>query len=168
MTILDQHALAERIIYEKLVNNQYKWKTQWLLIWESINLTQNEVDIVDKHIDIFREMWFELELLSNWILMINAIPDFIKKERISNIIEWIIGDIWELWNKKSLTLEEIRNKIFAYTACRSAIKFGHKLSLFEMNKLLNDSVLEYSSTCPHWRPVVYNIDLLELQNKYER
>jgi len=168
MTILDQHALAERVIYEKLVNNQYKGKTQWLLIWESINLSQNELDIVDKYINIFEEMWFELELLSSGILMINAIPDFIKKERISNIIEGVIIDIWELWNKKSLTLEEVRNKIFAYTSCRSAIKFGHKLSLFEMNKLLNDSVLDYSATCPHGRPVVYDINLMDLQNKYER
>jgi len=168
MTILDQHALAERVIYEKLINNQYKGKTQWLLIWESVNLSQNEVDIVDKHMSIFEEMWFEIEILSNGILLINAIPDFIKKENISNIIEWVIVDIWELWNKKSLTLEEVRNKIFAYTSCRSAIKFGHSLSLFEMNKLLNDSILDYSATCPHGRPVVYNIDLMELQNKYER
>lgn len=168
LTILDQHALAERIIYEKLVRNQSEVKTQWLLIWESINLSQKEVDIVDKYMSIFEEMWFEIEILSNWILIINTIPDFIKKERISNIIEWVIVDIWELWNKKSLTLEEVRNKIFAYTSCRSAIKFGHKLSLFEMNKLLNDSILDYSSTCPHWRPVVYNIDLMELQSKYER
>jgi len=168
MTILDQHALAERVIYEKLVNTQYKGKTQWLLIWESINLNQNELDIVDKYKNIFEEMWFEIEIMSSWILMINAIPDFIKKEKISNIIEWVIVDIWELWNKKSLTLEEVRNKIFAYTSCRSAIKFGHKLSLFEMNKLLNDSVLDYSSTCPHGRPVVYDINLMDLQNKYER
>jgi DNA mismatch repair ATPase MutL len=28
MQILDQHALAERIIYEKLVKSQYKSKTQ--------------------------------------------------------------------------------------------------------------------------------------------
>jgi len=168
MTILDQHALAERVIYEKLVNNKYKGKTQWLLIWESVNLAQNEIDIVDKYIDIFEEMWFEIEIMSSWILMINAIPDFIKKEKISNIIEWVIVDIWQLWNKKSLTLDEVRNKIFAYTSCRSAIKFWHKLSLFEMNKLLNDSVLDYSATCPHWRPVVYDIDLMELQGKYER
>ena len=168
MTILDQHALAERVIYEKLVNTQYEAKTQWLLIWESINLSQKEVDIVDKYKSIFEEMWFEIEILSNGILMINAIPDFIKKERISNIIEGIIVDIWELWNKKILTLEEVRNKIFAYTSCRSAIKFGHKLSLFEMNKLLNDSILDYSATCPHGRPVVYDINLMDLQNKYER
>jgi DNA mismatch repair ATPase MutL len=100
--------------------------------------------------------------------MVNAVPDFIKKERIGQIVEWVIKDIGWLWNKKSLTLEEVRNKIFAYTSCRSAIKFGHKLSLFEMNKLLNDSVIDYSATCPHWRPVVFNISLKQLQDKYER
>jgi DNA mismatch repair ATPase MutL len=51
--------------------------------------------------------------------------------------------------KKSKTLEEVKNRIIAYTACRSAIKFGNKLSLFEINKLLNDSIETYSSTCPH-------------------
>ena len=168
LKILDQHALAERIIYEKLVNNQYSEATQWLLIGESVTLSANEVDIIDKHSAIFEEMWFEWEKLSNWIIMINAIPDFIKKDTISSIFMWVIQDIWELWNKKSLTLEEVRNKIFAYASCRSAIKFGHKLSLFEMNKLLCDSVLDYSATCPHGRPVVFDIWLQELQDKYER
>ncbi|MDQ7008675.1 MAG: DNA mismatch repair endonuclease MutL [Candidatus Gracilibacteria bacterium] len=175
LTILDQHALAERVIYEKLIKNSQQGgfsplsqTTQGLLIGESIKLSQNEVDIVDKYITIFEEMGFEIEIMSSGILMINAIPDFIKKEKISNIIEGVIVDIGELGNKKSLTLEEVRNKIFAYTSCRSAIKFGHKLSLFEMNKLLNDSVLDYSATCPHGRPVVYDIDLMELQGKYER
>ena len=168
LKILDQHALAERIIYEKLVNAQYSEVTQWLLIWESITLSANEIDIVDKYWNVFEEMWFEWEKLSNWIIMINAIPDFIKKENIWSIFTWVIQDIWELWHKKSLTLEEVRNNIFAYASCRSAIKFGHKLSLFEMNKLLNDSVLDYSATCPHWRPVVFEIWLQELQDKYER
>jgi len=168
LKILDQHALAERIIYEKLISEQYKWITQGLLIWESVNLSHSEQSIVEKHKNIFEEMWFEIELLSNGIIMINAIPDFIKKEKVWAIIEWVISDIGQLGNKKSLTLEEVRNKIFAYTSCRSAIKFGHKLSLFEMNKLLHDSVIDYSATCPHGRPVVFDIDLQELQEKYER
>ena len=64
--------------------------------------------------------------------------------------------------------QEVKNKIFAYTACRSAIKFWNKLSLFEINKLLNDAVLDYSATCPHWRPVIFEIDLEDLKGKYER
>lgn len=168
LKILDQHALAERVIFERLVKQESVEVSQGLLMGESIQLTPTQWDIVDKYRSIFEEMWFEFESLSNGIYMINAIPDFIKKERISNIFMGVIDDIGQLWQKKSLTLDEVKNKIFAYTSCRAAIKFGHKLSLFEMNKLLHDSVLDYSSTCPHWRPVVYEIWLQELQDKYER
>jgi DNA mismatch repair protein MutL len=168
MQILDQHALAERIIYEKLINTKKDFSTQWLLIWESIKLTTKELEIVEKYKEIFEEMWFEFEILDAWIVIISAIPDFIKKENIKNIFTWVIDDIWDQAFPASKTLEEVKNKIFAYTACRSAIKFWNKLSLFEINKLLNDAVLTYSSTCPHGRPVIYEISLDELKGKYER
>jgi DNA mismatch repair protein MutL len=168
MQILDQHALAERIIYERLIKSQYKSKTQGLLIWESINLSGWDFEILQNNIQTFTEMWFDLEILSAGNIIINWIPDFIKKENISPIVEWILSDIWSHNFSKSQTLEEVRNKIFAYTACRSAIKFWNKLNLFEMNKLLNDAVSDYSATCPHGRPVIYEIWLQELQDKYER
>lgn len=166
--ILDQHALAERIIYEKLIKENKSFFVQWLLIWESVNLTTKELDILEQNKQTFLDMWFEFEILWWWIVMINAIADFIKKEDLANIFTWIISDIWEQNFSKSNTLQEIKNKIFAYTSCRSAIKFGHKLNLFEMNKLLNDAVLDYSATCPHGRPVVYDIWLDDLKGKYER
>ncbi len=166
--ILDQHALAERIIYEKLKKIESNNISQKLLFSKSFNLTPKEINIINSNINIFNKMWFDIEILSNGIIIINSIPNFIIKEDIENIFLSILEDIWEenIW--KSKTLEEIQNKIFAYTACRSAIKFGNKLSLFEMNKLLNDSVLYYSNTCPHWRPVVFDIWLDKLKNKYER
>ena len=166
--ILDQHALAERIIYEKLINRKNEIHTQWLLIWESIQLTPKELNILEENSSTFKDMWFNYELMSSWIIIINSIPDFIIKENIKTIFEWIINDVWEYGINKSKTLDEVKNKIFAYTACRSAIKFWHKLNLFEMNKLLNDSVLDYSLTCPHWRPVLFEIWLEELKWKYER
>ena len=113
-------------------------------------------------------MWFDFEIMGWNIVIINWIPDFIKKENLNNIFTWILQDIWEYNFTKSKTLSEVQNKIYAYTACRSAIKFGNKLNLFEMNKLLNDSIEDYSATCPHWRPVVFDINLEELKNKYER
>lgn len=165
---LDQHALAERIIYEKLVNNDTGHNVQWLLIWESMALTPKELDILEVNIDSFIDMWFDIQIMPWNIVIINAVPDFIKKENISKVFMWILDDIWSHNFSKSKTLDEVKNKIWAYTACRSAIKFGHKLNLFEMNKLLNDSVMDYSSTCPHGRPVVFDINLQELKDKYER
>ena len=166
--LLDQHALAERVIYEKLSKIDKNINSQWLLIPENLKLTPEEINIIETQKNIFLDMWFEFEILWNNILSITWIPDFVKKEELKNIILWIIEDIFA-WNiLKSKTLEEIKNKIFAYTACRSAIKFWNKLNLFEMNKLLNDWVESYSSTCPHGRPVIYEISLNELKDKYER
>jgi len=173
--ILDQHALAERIIYEKLLKNSrqggfspFWFSVQWLLIWESIKLWSIELNILQENTEVFNEMWFDFEVLDAWIIIINWVPDFIKKEDLSKIFTWIIDDIWEQSFSKSNSLQEVRNKIFAYASCRAAIKFGHKLNLFEMNKLLNDAVMDYSATCPHGRPVVYEINLEELKWKYER
>ena len=168
--IYDQHALAERINYEKLVKNSLENtpSCQWLLIWENIILNPSEMDILEENLDIFKEMWFDLEILAWNSVLVNGIPDFIKKENIKDIFLWILDDIWEYKFNKSKTLQEVKNKVFAYAACRWAIKFWNKLSLFEINKLLNDAVLDYSATCPHWRPVIFEINLEELKGKYER
>lgn len=167
IVILDQHALAERINYEKLIKIDNKWNSQKLLIPESIKINTIELDLLLDNLDTFSKMWFEIEILWNWIISVYSIPEFIKKE---NIKELFLSILWDLtnWNLKSKTLDEVKNKIFAYTACRSAIKFWNKLNLFEMNKLLNESIDNYSSTCPHWRPVIYEIWLNELKDKYER
>lgn len=65
--------------------------------------------------------------------------------------ETFVSIIDDLQNEigKSKTLDEIQNKLWAYTACRSAIKFGDTLTVFEMHALLKDAVSDYSSTCPH-------------------
>lgn len=91
--------------------------------------------------------------------MIYGVPDFIGKQNVEKIFKNILGDISESGSK---SLDEVRHKIWAYTACRAAIKFGDPLTLFEMNALLHDASLDYSATCPHGRPVVYDISLDEL------
>ena len=167
LVMLDQHALAERIIFEKLSKQDFKLESQKLLIQESLTLTPKEIWILEEYRDIFYEMWFEFEIMSASMILINALPNFVKWDS-KKVFLWIVNDIGEYNTGKSKNLDEIKNKIWAYTACRSAIKFGNKLNLFEMNKLLNESVLSYSSTCPHWRPSVFEVTLEELKKKYDR
>ncbi len=168
MKMFDQHAIAERIIYEKLLKKETLQASQWLLLSEQIQLTPNEKNLLEEHQNIFEEMGFDFELVPGNTVLINAIPEFIKKEKIKDIFLGILEDIGENNTIKSTTIEEVKNKIFASASCRAAIKFGHKLSMFEMNKLLNEAALYYSSTCPHGRPVVYELGLEELKGKYER
>lgn len=165
--ILDQHALAERIIYEKISKNSYIPQVQPLLIPENVPLSDDMLDVVQSYQEVLTSIGFDIEILPWNIIMISGIPDFVKKSDIGKVFVNILEDV-SINGSHSRNLEEIRNKIFAYTACRSAIKFWDKLSLFEMNKLLTDAYLEYSSTCPHGRPVIWEVWLDELKKKYER
>jgi len=166
--IIDQHALAERILYEKLVQQKNKEASQTILFWQSIRLRPEEQSILEQYKDIFEEMGFSFEFLSSWIVMLNAVPDFLKSEDKEAIFLWVIDDIGEFNRQKSLNLEEIKNKIKAFTACRSSVKFGNKLSLFEMHKLLVEASSFYASTCPHGRPAIFEMTQDELKDKFER
>ena len=163
--ILDQHAVAERVIFEKISKSWYTPKVQQLLWGIGLHLSVSEWEILENYSEVFREMWFEIDILTQGNIMIHTIPDFMWKTNIEKIFMHILSDVSQVWSK---SLDEVRNKIWAYTACRSAVKFGDPLSVFEMHALLRDASLDYSATCPHGRPVVYDIDLEELQKKYER
>lgn len=165
LKILDQHALAERVIYEKISAQGYTPKTQGLLVGESFQLSNTEEESIEEYREHLENMWFEFELLPHATLSVYGIPDYIKKNNLQKVIKDILGDI-SVEGSKSLS--DVRERLWAYTACRSAIKFWDPLSLFEMHALLHDASIEYSSTCPHGRPVVYDITLDELLGKYER
>ncbi len=165
--ILDQHALAERILYEKLSSKRHNFQTQKLLLPLSISLTAKEFSVLHEYKDTLSSLWFEWENLPSWVL-IQTIPDFTKKEDISTLFLGILSDIDQFNTWKSRTLDEVQNKMYAYASCRSAVKFWHKLSLMEMEQLLKDAELSYSSTCPHGRPVIFEIGLDELKGKFER
>jgi len=165
LQMLDQHALAERVIYERLASSAYIPKIQQLLWGIGMHLTSTELEVFETHRESFADMGFEIDTLSAGNIMISALPDFVDKQNIEKIIREILSDISSEWSKG---LDEVRHRIWAYAACRSAIKFWDPLSIFEMHALLRDASLDYSATCPHGRPVVYDIDLEELQKKYER
>ena len=54
--ILDQHALAERIIYERLISNDYTPQVQNLLIGQSFSLTPNELSILEENKEVFSDI----------------------------------------------------------------------------------------------------------------
>jgi DNA mismatch repair protein MutL len=85
LIILDQHALAERIIYEKLIKKDLDTQSQQLLIQENLNLTGKEISILTQYRQIFLDMGFDFEILSTSSVLLSAIPNFIKKEDIKNI-----------------------------------------------------------------------------------
>ena len=165
LKILDQHALAERVLYEKLSKSSHVPKSQSILWWIGMYISPRELESLENYRDNIEKLWFEVDIMQWWNIVLQSIPDFISRQNIEESFKKILWDISDMW---SLSLDEVQHKIWAYAACRWSVKFGDPLSLFEMNALLRDASLDYSATCPHGRPVVYDISLEDLLWKYER
>jgi len=165
LKILDQHALAERVLYEKLSKSSHVPKSQSILWWIGMHISPRELESLENYRDNIEKLWFEVDIMQWWNIVLQSIPDFISRQNIEESFKKILWDISDMW---SLSLDEVQHKIWAYAACRWSVKFGDPLSLFEMNALLRDASLDYSATCPHGRPVVYDISLEDLLWKYER
>jgi DNA mismatch repair protein MutL len=168
MKLYDQHALAERVLFEKLKKQLKHPQTQKLLLPEMISLRSSEIALLQEYKQNFFDLGFDFEFLSHNLISLSGVPEVIQKQTLEHIFTGLLSDFVQSQGKSKKTLEEVQNRIIAYTACRAAVKFGDTLSVFEMRALLLDAVEDYSSTCPHGRPVIWEVSLAELKKKYER
>ncbi len=73
-------------------------------------------------------------------------------------------------NEKTPTnIQGKKEMIIHFMSCRSAIKFGQKLSIDEMNSLLEQlDKVDRPYTCPHGRPTMVRLTFDELEKMFGR
>ncbi len=159
--IIDQHAAHERIIYEKL--KKKKSGTKRLLFPVAVDLNREELAIFEDHRVILESMGFEFRALGGRTIVIDGIPavfDAMDKDIFKDILQDLESDL-NLPDRHQHTLKTI--------ACKAAIKAGQKLSLNEMSTLLDELfACDVPFFCPHGRPLIYKISLMELEKKFGR
>ncbi len=159
--IVDQHAAHERIIYERLKKKQAG--TNRLLFPVAVDLSRDEMNVFTEYKAILESMGFEFRSLGKNTVVIDGIPavfDSIDKDIFRGILEDLESDL-NLPDKHQYTLKTI--------ACKAAIKAGQKLSKEEMARLLDELfACDVPFFCPHGRPLIYKISLLELEKKFGR
>lgn len=165
--MIDQHAAHERINYEKLLN-EYKAssiKSQKLLTPIVIDLSFDEKEIVNKNIDLFKNIGFEIEDFGSNSISIRAIPIIYGNPNIKDIFLEILGEI----NINESDVLNTINKVIYTMACKSSIKAGDKLNNMEMIKLVEElRHCENPYTCPHGRPTIIKMTFYELEKKFKR
>ena len=164
---VDQHAGAERVLYEKLKRNleQGKNKFQTLLIPNEIKLSYSEKLILESNLNHFLQVGFVLEKKSEFIYLVKAVPVGLQNFDTKKIVLEIIDDLSE---EEKTSLEEKTEKIIKYAACRGSVKFNHVLIIEEMKSLLKDIFDLGLYSCPHGRPIVLEITLEKLAMLFKR
>jgi len=165
--ITDQHAAHERILYE-LFCKAWQGKEiemQNLLLPYRIDLSKQESILLEKHLDLFKMLGFEIEEFGQDSFSIQSVPAVIKYRDIKKIFLDILDEIQDLKKDQKNIAEEI----IKITACRSAIKAGDSLSKVEIRTLLKDlEKCKLPFTCPHGRPTQIEIDNKELEKRFRR
>ena len=166
---LDQHAVHERARYDELMKS-YRSKgseQQKLLLPELIHLSQKEAVLVNEYMEILNNIGFELEEFGQHDFQLISLPSGID---VHNIKETILKVCNELGEKgESREQEKSIEKALTYLSFRGSIMFGDTLSYEEMKSLVK-SWLAYAKglTCPHGRPLGFEMTVKEMEKKVGR
>lgn len=158
--IIDQHAAHERVLYEKYLAQQDKEQdSQLLLVPVVIELNNRENQILTEQIISFRQVGFLIEHFGGNNYLLRGVPSgFPPGEEAQFFFDMLDGNT-----------DRFHEKLAAGLACRAAIKAGQKLTVKEMEALINQmKELQNPYTCPHGRPTVIQLSFDELNKRFKR
>lgn len=167
--LIDQHAAAERVLYERILGQSLKrgaprqalltpllWETSAPLA-EIVRTYQKELEALGFNLEAFGPTTFALK---EWP---SALPQSRQAKRfLEEVIE-------ALSNEHPTDKTVIQHQIAARAACRSAIMANDFVAPEEAIQLIKDlSACERPMTCPHGRPTHIRFPLTELHRRFRR
>ena len=168
MYLIDQHAIAERINYEKFMKELSKEEkdTTDLLVPIKLEYPKDEFLKIKEYLDVLKSIGVYLEEFGNHTFLVRRHPTFIYKGREKDSIEKIISILLE---KGTFSKEKFIEKTATTLACRLSIKANDYISLEEADYLLETiRTCENPFTCPHGRPTIITYSNYELEKMFKR
>ena len=168
MTVIDQHAAHERILYEEFLEklNEERDKNKTIEISEIIEIPANLTNVLEDQKEILASLGFALDVFRNNSYQITQVPEMFKTYDLKKLVLEILEDLEE---NQNVTHDTKTLKTISYLACRSAIKGGDYLTYEERKNLLQKlDQTKTKYTCPHGRPVKLTIGKNELAKMFKR
>lgn len=168
MYLIDQHAIAERINYEKFMKELSKEDkdTTDLLVPIKLEYPKDEFLKIKEYLDVLKSIGVYLEEFGDHTFLVRRHPTFIYKGREKDSIEKIISILLE---KGTFSKEKFIEKTATTLACRLSIKANDYISFEEADYLLETiRTCENPFTCPHGRPTIITYSNYELEKMFKR
>lgn len=165
--VIDQHAAAERINFEKLQKREITSNLQNLLVPAILDFAKNELLFLDENRDFFESVGFIYEVNDNSINL-KTIPAEYAEADYSSIFKAIfeLEDNIDLLQK---SFKKRKEDILATIACHGSIRSGQKLSHIEMRDIFESlKRCDNPYSCPHGRPIIWKMTLSEIDKNFER
>ena len=166
LLIIDQHAAHERVLYEQAMKRLEGEPptSQELLFPLVVDLTHDELSLLLETHAVLEKLGFHLELFGQTTVLVHAIPSGLREWRHGALLRDVLDHVAGL-----PTNLDVRERVARAVACHGAVKAGQKLSLEEMNALVDQLfATEKPQGDPHGRPVFLRVELSELHRRFGR
>lgn len=168
--IIDQHALHERILYERFMERFDKQKVaiQTLLLPMEIHLSVMQEQELVEHILNFSSLGFALEKGEGGNYKILSVPLLLSGHvDLEELIKDTLDDL--AVSKSDVSLAAIDEQAIIMASCKAAVKAHYDLTAAEVTTLFQQmKMLKNPHTCPHGRPIVMNISMNEIYHFFKR
>jgi DNA mismatch repair protein MutL len=169
--LVDQHAAHERVLFDKFKREKAmggeKMMSQRLLIPEVASLSPGEFAVITESMKVLEDMGIEVEHFGEKTVIVKSVPAALSHVEPKGLFLEILEELSN--TERPLGLEERQEKIFALLACKGAVKANQKLSEAEVALLCRDlDATQFSSTCPHGRPVYISFNLRDIESMFKR
>lgn len=166
--IIDQHAAHEKVLYEKtmarLANKDFT--SQRISPPIVMTLDARESEMLEKYRPQIEQFGYEVEHFGGKEYMISAIPDNLFNIDMKDLFIEMLDDFYNATGRQ--TPDIITEKV-ASMSCKAAVKGNDKLTLPEINKLIDELLsLDNPYNCPHGRPTIISMSKYEIEKKFKR
>lgn len=166
--IIDQHAAHEKVLYEKtmarLANKDFT--SQRISPPIVMTLDARECEMLEKYRPQIEQFGYEVVHFGGKEYMISAIPDNLFNIDMKDLFIEMLDDFSNSTGRQ--TPDIITEKV-ASMSCKAAVKGNDKLTLPEINKLIDELLsLDNPYNCPHGRPTIISMSKYEIEKKFKR
>ena len=167
LVIIDQHVAHERVLFEDalLAFDSTPLSAQTLLFPEILEFSADEYSVLLDIQQYLEKLGFRMKENGQNKILLEAIPSDMGWGNENSVIRDIIDHYMANREKSSSYMENLA----ASFACHAAVKAGDSLTMEEMQVLVNRLfATKHPYYCPHGRPIIVQLSLEELDQRFER
>ncbi len=163
--LIDQHTAHERVLYEELLSANDATDRQQLLEGQSVELGAVASAWLEENGKLLSGFGVDARNLGGTTWIVNGVPSMAAGRQAGGFLEEVVRDLSAIEGRRSDPRERARWAV----ACKSAVKSGDRLSVPEMQALI-ERLLEcdLGRTCPHGRPTTLKLSRELLDHQFGR
>jgi DNA mismatch repair protein MutL len=172
LLIIDQHALHERVMFEKLLarlGEKGSLESQRLLTPTVVEVGAHQMGKLDELGATLTKLGVDASAIGRASVAVHAFPSFLFDRGVEPG-EFLL-DLFDKADARGLAAgkEEALHEVLDMMACKAAVKAGDRMSDAELTELLAlRERVERSSNCPHGRPTTIRVPIRELEKRFGR